>query len=225
MAPTFSAVQSEFSSDHALPGGMRKRPSLVTRAARRVTRFLIVLCIGVAATLAWQSYGDVARAMIANASPQLGWLAPEAAPVTQTAPDMTARVASAAPSADVHSSGAAQELRSVSTPCGKGGPARGPGRCRTPADGGRYRQAASGDIAASAAGVRRSDRCSSGRRSGRCCSGAQTCAADAGNAIVADSATAGALTAGRRDHPPATPAVTPCAALLHARTGRRCQPP
>jgi hypothetical protein len=101
MAPTFSAVQSEFSSDHALPGGMRKRPSLVTRAARRVTRFLIVLCIGVAATLAWQSYGDVARAMIANSSPQLGWLAPEAAPVTQTAPDMTARVASAAPSADV----------------------------------------------------------------------------------------------------------------------------
>jgi hypothetical protein len=42
--------------------------------------------------------------MIANASPQLGWLAPEAAPVTQTAPDMAARAAPAAPatpSADV----------------------------------------------------------------------------------------------------------------------------
>ena len=103
MAPTFSPAQSEFSSDHALPGGMmRKRPSLVTRAARRVTRFLIVLCIGVATTLAWQSYGDVARAMIANASPQLGWLAPEAAPFTQAAAtDMTARAAPAAPSADV----------------------------------------------------------------------------------------------------------------------------
>ncbi len=102
MAPTYSPAQSEFSSDHALPGGMmRKRPSLVTRAARRVTRILIVLCIGVATTLAWQSYGDVARAMIANSSPQLGWLAPEAAPVTQTAPDMAARAAPAAPSVDV----------------------------------------------------------------------------------------------------------------------------
>jgi hypothetical protein len=98
MAPTYSPAQSEFSSDHALPGGMmRKRPSLVTRAARRVTRILIVFCIGVATTLAWQSYGDVARAMIANSSPQLGWLAP----VEHTAPDMAARAAPAAPSADV----------------------------------------------------------------------------------------------------------------------------
>jgi len=96
MASTFSPAQSEFSSDHALPGGMmRKRPSLVTRAARRVTRFLIVFCIGVATTLAWQAYGDVARAMIANSSPQLGWLAP----VEQTAPDMAARAAPAAPAA------------------------------------------------------------------------------------------------------------------------------
>jgi hypothetical protein len=102
MASTFSPAQSEFSSDQALPGGMmRNRPSLVRRAARRVTRFLIVFCIGVATTLAWQSYGDMARAMIANSSPQLGWLAPEAAPVTQTAPDMAARAAPAAPSADV----------------------------------------------------------------------------------------------------------------------------
>jgi hypothetical protein len=59
---------------------------------------LIVLCIGVATTLAWQSYGDVARAMIANSFPQLGWLAPEAALVAQTAPEMAAP---AAPSADV----------------------------------------------------------------------------------------------------------------------------
>jgi hypothetical protein len=109
MASTFSPAQSEFSSDQALPGGMmRNRPSLVRRAARRVTRFLIVFCIGVATTLAWQSYGDMARAMIANSSPQLGWLAPEAAPVTQTAPDMAARAAPAAPSADV------QQLKELS---------------------------------------------------------------------------------------------------------------
>jgi hypothetical protein len=116
MASAFSPAQSEFSSDHALPGGMsrpadltRKRPSLVTRAARRLTRFLIVFCIGVATTLAWQSYGDVARAMIANSYPQLGWLAPEAALVAQTAPDdMAARAAPTAPSADV------QQLKELS---------------------------------------------------------------------------------------------------------------
>jgi hypothetical protein len=61
-----------------------RRPSLGRRAARRLARFLVVFGIGVGATLAWQSYGDAARAMIANASPQLGWLAPQAAPVAQT---------------------------------------------------------------------------------------------------------------------------------------------
>jgi hypothetical protein len=48
-------------------------------------RFLIAFCVGVAATLSWQSYGDVARQNIANSYPQLAWLAPEAA-VAQTAP-------------------------------------------------------------------------------------------------------------------------------------------
>ena len=56
-------------------------------------RFLITLCIGVVATLAWQSYGDAAREMIASASPQLGWLAPQAAPVARTAPNVTAPTA------------------------------------------------------------------------------------------------------------------------------------
>ena len=111
MASTFSPAQSEFSSDHALgrPTDLkRNRPSLVTRAARSLTRFLIVFCIGVATTLAWQSYGDVARAMIANSYPQLGWLAPQAAPVAQTAPDMAASAAPAVPSADV------QQLKELS---------------------------------------------------------------------------------------------------------------
>src|SRR5882762_10222598 len=66
-----------------------KRPSLGKRASRALVRFLITFCIGVAATLAWQSYGDAAREMIANSSPQLGWLAPQAA-VAQTAPNTIA---------------------------------------------------------------------------------------------------------------------------------------
>jgi hypothetical protein len=61
---------------------------------------LITFCIGVAATLAWQSRSDVAREAIVSALPQLGWLAPQAAPVTQNTPDVFVPAASAAPSPD-----------------------------------------------------------------------------------------------------------------------------
>jgi hypothetical protein len=44
--------------------------------------------MGVATTLAWQSYGDAAREMIASSYPQLGWLAPQSA-LAETAPEMT----------------------------------------------------------------------------------------------------------------------------------------
>jgi hypothetical protein len=77
-----------------------ERPSLGNRASRALARFLITFCIGVAATLAWQSYGDAAREMIASAFPQLGWLAPQAAPVARTAPDVIAPTAPAVPSPD-----------------------------------------------------------------------------------------------------------------------------
>ena len=70
----------------------RERPS-IGRTLRALARFLITLCIGVTGTLAWQSYGDAVREVIASASPQLGWLAPQAAP----APDV---IAPAAPSPD-----------------------------------------------------------------------------------------------------------------------------
>jgi hypothetical protein len=62
-----------------------RQPSLRKRVSRAFSRFLITFCIGGASTLAWQSYGDTARAMIANSYPQLGWLAPQAEPVAQNA--------------------------------------------------------------------------------------------------------------------------------------------
>src|SRR5258708_6170775 len=65
-----------------------------------LTGFLITFCIGVAATLAWQSYGDAAREMIASSYPQLGWLVPQSAPGAQNAPDMIAPAAPAAPPPD-----------------------------------------------------------------------------------------------------------------------------
>src|SRR5262252_5000132 len=67
------------------------RPSLGKRASRGLVRFLIVFSIGVCATLAWQWYGDAARAMIATSWPQLASLAPEPTPVPeQTAPEQLA---------------------------------------------------------------------------------------------------------------------------------------
>jgi hypothetical protein len=49
-----------------------------------VAGLLIAFCIGVAATLAWQSHGDAVRKIIANSSPQLHSSAPQAAPEAAT---------------------------------------------------------------------------------------------------------------------------------------------
>ncbi len=73
------------------------QPSLRKRASRALSRFLITFCIGVAATLAWQSYGDAARQMIANSYPLLGSLAPRPLPTAQNVPGMIDLAAPAAP--------------------------------------------------------------------------------------------------------------------------------
>ena len=70
------------------------------RAMRGFVRFLITLGLGVGGTLAWQSYGDTAREMIAATDPRLAWLAPETPappPVAPTRSAAPATVASAAP--------------------------------------------------------------------------------------------------------------------------------
>jgi hypothetical protein len=61
------------------------RPSRRRRVLLAAARIAATFGIGVAATLAWQPYGDAARMMIANASPQLGWLAPHAPGVAAAA--------------------------------------------------------------------------------------------------------------------------------------------
>jgi len=98
MDATFRPTQSEFPRDLRAAGptgdGVNQssleatimRPSLARRALRGLARLLIVFSVGVGTTLAWQAYGDAARAMIANSSPQLGWLAPQTAPVVPIAP-------------------------------------------------------------------------------------------------------------------------------------------
>ncbi len=78
----------------------KRRQSLAARVPLAIARFLITFGVGVATTLAWQSYGDAAREMIASASPQLGWLAPQAASVAQSASDAIEPAATRAVAAD-----------------------------------------------------------------------------------------------------------------------------
>jgi hypothetical protein len=85
------------------------------RGSRGFSRYLVAILIGVAATLAWQSYGDTtkqiiatrapelgwspeAKQMIANSIQQLGWTKPLPDPEKQVAP--VAQTASTAPSLD-----------------------------------------------------------------------------------------------------------------------------
>jgi hypothetical protein len=72
------------------------QPPLRKRASRALSRFLAIFCVGVGTTLAWQSYGDAAREMIANSNPQLGWLAPRPLPIAQNVPGMIDLAAPAA---------------------------------------------------------------------------------------------------------------------------------
>jgi chromosome segregation ATPase len=76
------------------------------RLTSRGFRYLVALCIGLAAILAWQSYGETAKQIIATRAPELGWspqtkqmiaswtkqpaVESKAAPVTQTAPEKVA---------------------------------------------------------------------------------------------------------------------------------------
>jgi SPOR domain len=60
------------------------RSARARHASFSLACFLTAFCIGVAATLAWQSYDDAARKMIASSSPQLDSLARQAAPEAAT---------------------------------------------------------------------------------------------------------------------------------------------
>ena len=65
------------------------------RRSGSTLRTLITFCLGVGGTVAWYSFGDPLRETIANASPQLAWIAPQSA--AQPASDSTTP---AAPSLD-----------------------------------------------------------------------------------------------------------------------------
>ena len=113
MISTLSATQSEFAEDLPVadsPSLHRRRiesefsdnrrfvdrPSFLRRATRAFVRYLIAIAIGVAGTLAWQSYGDTAQEMVAGWAAQHGWslawlpYQPAARTSPQPGPDTTA---------------------------------------------------------------------------------------------------------------------------------------
>jgi hypothetical protein len=73
MSATTSATQSEFSIGEPITDN----PVRVGRASRGFVRYMLAICIGVAATLAWQSYGQATKQIIATRAPELAW-SPEA---------------------------------------------------------------------------------------------------------------------------------------------------
>src|SRR5215469_4439702 len=57
-----------------------KKPSIISRTMRSVTRFLAVLLIGVGLTLGWQSYTEQLSEIITGWAPSLAWLVPPPSP-------------------------------------------------------------------------------------------------------------------------------------------------
>jgi hypothetical protein len=58
----------------AIEGQMKAIASQAKRrASRSFIRYLVAICVGVAGTLAWQSYGEEAKQTIATTVPELGW--------------------------------------------------------------------------------------------------------------------------------------------------------
>jgi hypothetical protein len=66
------STESEFSERPSLID----KPSLPRQPSRAFTRYLFAVCIGIAATLAWQFYGEIPKQMAANWAAQNGWSLP-----------------------------------------------------------------------------------------------------------------------------------------------------
>jgi hypothetical protein len=81
------------------------RRSIGRRIFGALTRFFIVVLIGVGATLAWQSYSDQAKEMLLTRAPTLGWLlsvsVTKSPAATTNSPDLVQQLAPLASNLDV----------------------------------------------------------------------------------------------------------------------------
>ena len=102
--PKEAPIRSLHSSSRKDSQAARNRPSIGGRILRTSTRFFITVLIGVGATLAWQTYGDAAREMLAARAPRLAELLPismtKYAVVATSSPDLTRQLAPLASNID-----------------------------------------------------------------------------------------------------------------------------
>jgi hypothetical protein len=84
-----SRRSSKFENDRLVS----KSPSIGKRLLRAIFRFCLVLLIGVAGTLSWQSYGDEVRNTVRTWAPSLDWLIPPAATKSATVDARSAELA------------------------------------------------------------------------------------------------------------------------------------
>jgi len=102
MTDTASLTQSEFFPGEPITDNpFRARP-----ASRGFARYVLAICIGVAATLAWQSYGQATKQIIATGAPELGW-SPEA---KQTIASLVGQLGWTKPRADAENAAARPDV-------------------------------------------------------------------------------------------------------------------
>jgi hypothetical protein len=70
-------LDDEASERKAILNRLLAIDNAMERLASRGFRYLVAICIGVVAILAWQSYGEAAKQIIATRAPEFGW-SPEA---------------------------------------------------------------------------------------------------------------------------------------------------
>lgn len=78
LSPTSKASGRSLAAENDQP--VRQTPGIGQRLLRTTFRFGLAILIGVAGTLAWQSYGAQAQNMIRSLAPALDWLIPAATP-------------------------------------------------------------------------------------------------------------------------------------------------
>jgi hypothetical protein len=105
MSSTVNPRRSAFSTDWAAERPVVRPVVVRDQTSRGFARFLITFCLGIGATLAWQSYGDAARKIVAGRYPQLAWLAPQ----TTVTPSAVATILPLVSSVDP------QELKTISS--------------------------------------------------------------------------------------------------------------
>ena len=106
-----------FTADMGRQQFANEQPSDRQEDSRPFARFLITFCIGVAATLTWQSYNGAVKKIIAGSSPQFAWLAPQA-PVGRTVTDAIEQIITRIADRIVANIAAGQEQISHSRPAG-----------------------------------------------------------------------------------------------------------